>query len=319
MMHIHRSLANIIIAHPPISPYSSTTPSTSIPHVPFSRTASSIRDRTVELANMQLSPPMSSVASPLAFDHITRRTHSLFDSQADESSVPSSFIDKSSRSPLPRRTLSVSRPGPSKLTLQLKNIPSPIASREPSRSPAASQSPDNTITAPPIRIRKPSQSPSFDSDSEDNEGSEPSPRPTPTTVPQHIRIPMPAFPLTETSPLLLGACTQTYSTPPMPPHSPNPLLPAPDRSLRKRVRAAWTTATNGAKTVSQPSYISHLGFRIFSSLPAVFLGLLLNILDGVSYGMILFPAGAIFDGFGPMGVSLFFVTCVFSPLHFGTS
>lgn len=34
--------------------------------------------------------------------------------------------------------------------------------------------------------------------------------------------------------------------------------------------------------------------------------------------MILFPAGAIFVGFGPMGVSLFFVTCVFSPFHFGS-
>ena len=52
-------------------------------------------------------------------------------------------------------------------------------------------------------------------------------------------------------------------------------------------------------------------------LPAVFLGLLLNILDGVSYGMILFPSGAIFDGFGPMGMSLFFVMCVLSP--FGPS
>jgi len=40
----------------------------------------------------------------------------------------------------------------------------------------------------------------------------------------------------------------------------------------------------------------------------VFLGLLLNVLDGVSYGMILFPAGKIFDGFGPMGVSMFFMT-----------
>ena len=54
------------------------------------------------------------------------------------------------------------------------------------------------------------------------------------------------------------------------------------------------------------------------TLPAVMLGLLLNILDGVSYGFIIFPAGAVFAGFGSMGVSMFFVTCVllvFGPLE----
>lgn len=265
---------------------------------------------------MQLSPPMSSVTSPLAFDYIAQHTQSPYDSQADESSVPSSFVDKSSGSPLPRRTLSASRPGPSKLTLQLMNIPSPIASREPSRSPVrdASLSPDNTLTIPPILIQKPSQSPSPDSDSENYEGPDPTSRCTPTKAAQRTHITMPTRPPAETSPLLLGTCPQTYSTLQAPPHSPSPLLPSPNRSLRKRFRAAWATTTNGATTASQPLYIAHLGFKILSSLPAVFLGLLLNVLDGVSYGMIMFPAGAVFDGFGPMGVSLFFVTCVFSRL-----
>ena len=266
---------------------------------------------------MQVSPPMSSVASPLAFDYITQRTRPPYDSHLDESSVPSSFVDKSSGSPLPRRTLSQSRPGPSKLTLQLKSIPSPISSREPSRSPGTSLSPHDTITVPPIRTRKHSRSPPSDSDSERDEESNLTPRPPPAIVPQHGRIPMPNFPPTEGSSLLLGTFPQIYGTLPAPPQSPGPLLPGPNRSLRKRVRVAWKTATNGAKKVSQPSHITHLGFRIFSSLPAVFLGLLLNILDGVSYGMILFPAGTVFDGFGPMGVSLFFVTCVLSPLPLG--
>jgi len=44
------------------------------------------------------------------------------------------------------------------------------------------------------------------------------------------------------------------------------------------------------------------------AMPAVILGLLLNILDGVSYGMIIFPATGIFAGFGGTGVSMFFVT-----------
>ena len=51
-------------------------------------------------------------------------------------------------------------------------------------------------------------------------------------------------------------------------------------------------------------------------LPAVVLGLLLNILDGVSYGMITFPANAIFTDFGSVGVSMFFMSCIISQLTY---
>ncbi|KAH8094777.1 hypothetical protein DFH11DRAFT_1680419 [Phellopilus nigrolimitatus] len=44
------------------------------------------------------------------------------------------------------------------------------------------------------------------------------------------------------------------------------------------------------------------------SVPAVLLGVLLNVLDGVSYGMIMFPANAVFPAFGGVGVSMLFVT-----------
>jgi SulP family sulfate permease len=48
---------------------------------------------------------------------------------------------------------------------------------------------------------------------------------------------------------------------------------------------------------------------------AVFLGLLLNILDALSYGYILFPLGAdIFSETGPDGISIFFVSCIVSQL-----
>ncbi|KOS14553.1 vacuole protein [Malassezia pachydermatis] len=51
------------------------------------------------------------------------------------------------------------------------------------------------------------------------------------------------------------------------------------------------------------------------NIPAVVLGLLLNILDGVSYGMITFPTSMpIFANFGGDGVSMFFATCVISQL-----
>ncbi|EIW78004.1 hypothetical protein CONPUDRAFT_109324 [Coniophora puteana RWD-64-598 SS2] len=46
------------------------------------------------------------------------------------------------------------------------------------------------------------------------------------------------------------------------------------------------------------------------ALPAVLLGALLNVLDGVSYGMIIFPAAGVFAGLGGMGVSMFFVSAV---------
>ncbi|WWD17472.1 hypothetical protein CI109_101913 [Kwoniella shandongensis] len=52
------------------------------------------------------------------------------------------------------------------------------------------------------------------------------------------------------------------------------------------------------------------------TLPSVILGLLLNVLDGVSYGMILFPANAVFVDFGSLGVSMFFVSCIVSQLVF---
>ncbi|CAZ82138.1 unnamed protein product [Tuber melanosporum] len=50
-------------------------------------------------------------------------------------------------------------------------------------------------------------------------------------------------------------------------------------------------------------------------LPAVLLGLLLNVLDGLSYGMILFPLGqSIFSDLGPDGLSIFYVSCIVSQL-----
>ncbi|KAH8103774.1 hypothetical protein DFH11DRAFT_1652415 [Phellopilus nigrolimitatus] len=51
-----------------------------------------------------------------------------------------------------------------------------------------------------------------------------------------------------------------------------------------------------------------LGAAALHSVPAVLLGVLLNVLDGVSYGMIMFPANAVFPAFGGVGVSMFFVT-----------
>ncbi|KAF8944186.1 hypothetical protein BGZ47_004547 [Haplosporangium gracile] len=50
-------------------------------------------------------------------------------------------------------------------------------------------------------------------------------------------------------------------------------------------------------------------------IPAVILGLLLNLLDAISYGMIIFPLNvAPFQDLGPDGISMFFVSCIVSQL-----
>ncbi|KAK9240305.1 sulfate transporter family-domain-containing protein [Lipomyces kononenkoae] len=50
-------------------------------------------------------------------------------------------------------------------------------------------------------------------------------------------------------------------------------------------------------------------------IPSVVLGVLLNVLDGLSYGMILFPLGEpIFSALGPEGLSMFYVSCIVSQL-----
>ena len=55
--------------------------------------------------------------------------------------------------------------------------------------------------------------------------------------------------------------------------------------------------------------------RPVGCLPAVLLGLLLNILDALSYGMILFPLGQpLFADLGPDGISMFYVSCIISQL-----
>ncbi|KAL1861493.1 hypothetical protein Daus18300_008888 [Diaporthe australafricana] len=55
------------------------------------------------------------------------------------------------------------------------------------------------------------------------------------------------------------------------------------------------------------------------TLPAVVVGLILNILDALSYGMILFPLGnPIFANLGPAGISIFYVSTIVSQIVFST-
>lgn len=59
--------------------------------------------------------------------------------------------------------------------------------------------------------------------------------------------------------------------------------------------------------------------RLAHYLPAAVLGLLLNILDGLSYGMIIFPiTEPIFSHMGPSGLSMFYVSTIISQLTYSS-
>ncbi|KAL2271090.1 hypothetical protein VTJ83DRAFT_461 [Remersonia thermophila] len=81
-------------------------------------------------------------------------------------------------------------------------------------------------------------------------------------------------------------------------------LPAVGHPKRWDRRALWH------KAVVEP----------VSCLPAVVVGLLLNILDALSYGMILFPLGnPIFASLGSAGISMFYVSCIIAQITYSTA
>ncbi len=101
------------------------------------------------------------------------------------------------------------------------------------------------------------------------------------------------------------------------------------RPLIKQIRAAGHNALDKslarAYTISHPKTwnprtVWQRGFvQPVSVLPAVFLGLLLNILDALSYGMILFPLGqSVFEEMGSDGISMFYVSTIIAQLVFSS-
>lgn len=69
------------------------------------------------------------------------------------------------------------------------------------------------------------------------------------------------------------------------------------------------------KNVTKENILEECIKRPLGYIPSVILGVLLNILDGLSYGMILFPvAHPIFANLGPAGLSMFYVSCIVSQL-----
>jgi SulP family sulfate permease len=77
----------------------------------------------------------------------------------------------------------------------------------------------------------------------------------------------------------------------------------------------WSTVLRNPSKWDARLIAHELVVKPASVLPAVFLGLLLNLLDALSYGIILFPLGEdIFSSMGADGVSMFYVSCIVSQL-----
>lgn len=96
--------------------------------------------------------------------------------------------------------------------------------------------------------------------------------------------------------------------------------PEPRNWLAQRVaRVHDFTKANGNPKVWDGKAVLQTVLVPFTCLPAVFVGLILNILDALSYGMILFPLGnPIFANLGPAGISMFYVSTIVSQIIFST-
>lgn len=88
---------------------------------------------------------------------------------------------------------------------------------------------------------------------------------------------------------------------------------------------SFKAAKRTAVTLSNPKswdgrkILQEAVIRPVGMLPSVFLGLLLNLLDALSYGIILFPLGEeVFSQMGADGVSMFYVSCIISQLVYST-
>lgn len=89
-------------------------------------------------------------------------------------------------------------------------------------------------------------------------------------------------------------------------------------SLKKLAVGTYRTASN-PKSWDMRKVADAVVVQPALVLPAVFLGALLNLLDALSYGIILFPLGEeVFSAMGPDGVSMFYVSCITAQVVYST-
>lgn len=84
------------------------------------------------------------------------------------------------------------------------------------------------------------------------------------------------------------------------------------RTIQESCRSMLGYCKNNIEDV-KPAALYQNAIR---ALPAVFLGVLLNALDAVSYGLIIFPSAGPFKNFGAEGVAMFLISTIISQLTF---
>lgn len=96
----------------------------------------------------------------------------------------------------------------------------------------------------------------------------------------------------------------------------SPVVSKSSQLQRTRSHLSYNSITNTARTVPRVGLmgkISSVSSDILHYLPAAVLGLLLNILDALSYGMIIFPiTEPVFSQLGPTGLSMFYISTIIS-------
>ncbi|SMN18097.1 similar to Saccharomyces cerevisiae YGR125W Putative protein of unknown function [Maudiozyma saulgeensis] len=103
------------------------------------------------------------------------------------------------------------------------------------------------------------------------------------------------------------------------------LSPVASKSSQVQRDATLTTYNSISSSMSTPrpvglfERISSCSTDIITYLPAAVLGLLLNILDALSYGMIIFPiTEPVFSQLGPTGLSMFYISTIISQTIFSS-
>ena len=135
--------------------------------------------------------------------------------------------------------------------------------------------------------------------------------------------------MTETTPLLPRERLPSYRKPKYDAEANTEEESPLDASKRKRSDGVYSSLMSAGsrvhrvvlnpKTWNMRSLTHNVVVRPASMLPSVFLGLLLNLLDALSYGIILFPLGEeVFADLGSDGVSMFYVSCIISQLVYST-
>ncbi|GAA6015201.1 hypothetical protein JCM11491_000502 [Sporobolomyces phaffii] len=88
------------------------------------------------------------------------------------------------------------------------------------------------------------------------------------------------------------------------------------RRVRRKV-VSWGNGIGASAKQTKKEDLIDVGKTAVASIPAVILGTLMNILDGVSYGLITFPTNLQpFANFGGIGISMFFVSCIVAQVVF---